>query len=81
MFFKLTPPSAEVAIDAMRLSMLPKFSAAGITAVFDAGIATMPTESGYDGYQQLERENELPVRVVGSYIWKDPKTQDPVEAC
>ncbi len=76
-FFKLAPPSDEAAIDAMREQMA-NFSAAGITAVFDAGIATMPTESGYDGYQKLERENKLPVRVVGSYIWMDPKTQDPV---
>ncbi len=58
--------------------LLPNFSAAGITAVFEAGIATMPTETGYDGYQQLEKENKLPVRVVGTYYWNNPETEDPV---
>ena len=76
-FFKLQPPSPELAIAAMT-EMLPKFSAAGITAVFDAGISTMPTESGLDGYQKLEKENKLPVRVVASYYWNNPATEDPV---
>ena len=75
-FFKLQPPSAELAIAAMT-EMLPKFSAAGITAVFDAGISTMPTESGLDGYQALEKENKLPIRVVASYYWNNPATEDP----
>ena len=75
-FFKLQPPSAELAIAAMT-EMLPKFSAAGITAVFDAGISTMPTEDGLDGYQNLEKENKLPVRVVASYYWNNPATEDP----
>jgi predicted amidohydrolase YtcJ len=75
-FFKLQPPSSELAIAAMT-EMLPKFSAAGITAVFDAGISTMPTEDGLDGYQNLEKENKLPVRVVASYYWNNPATEDP----
>jgi predicted amidohydrolase YtcJ len=75
-FFKLQPPSSELAIAAMT-EMLPKFSAAGITAVFDAGISTMPTEDGLDGYQNLEKENRLPVRVVASYYWNNPATEDP----
>ncbi len=75
-FFKLQPPSAELAIAALT-EMLPKFSAAGITAVFDAGISTMATEDGLDGYQNLEKENKLPVRVVASYYWNNPATADP----
>ncbi|MFZ0314756.1 MAG: amidohydrolase [Candidatus Korobacteraceae bacterium] len=75
-FFKLQPPSAELAIAAMT-EMLPKFSAAGITAVFDAGISTMSTEDGLDGYQNLEKENKLPIRVVASYYWNNPATEDP----
>ncbi len=75
-FFNLQPPSAELAIAAMT-EMLPKFSAAGITAVFDAGISTMPTEDGLDGYQNLEKENKLPIRVVASYYWNNPATEDP----
>jgi len=76
---KLTPPTPEAQI-AAAAELLPKFSAVGITAVFEAGIATMPTETGYDGYQQLEKENKLPVRVVGTYYWNNPETKDPVEA-
>ncbi len=75
-FFKLQPPSAELAIAALT-EMMPKFSAAGITAVFDAGISTMSTVDGLDGYQNLEKENKLPVRVVASYYWNNPATEDP----
>ncbi len=75
---KLTPPTPEAQI-AETAELLPKFSAAGITAVFEAGIATMPTETGYDGYQQLEKENKLPVRVVGTYYWNNPEMKDPVD--
>ncbi len=38
----------------------------------------MPAETGYDGYQQLEKENKLPVRVVGTYYWNNPEEKDPV---
>lgn len=74
--FKLQPPSAELAIAALK-EMLPNFSAAGITAVFDAGISTMSTEDGLNGYQNLEKENKLPIRVVASYYWNNPATEDP----
>ena len=75
--FKLQPPTEEAVIAAMT-ARLPDFSAAGITAVFDAGIVTMPTESGFDAFQKLEKENKLPVRVVGSYYWNNPNVKDPV---
>jgi len=75
--FKLQPPSEDAIIFAMT-ERLPDFSAAGITAVFDAGIVTMPTESGFDAFQKLEKENKLPVRVVGSYYWNNPNVKDPV---
>jgi len=75
---KLTPPTVEAQIAEMA-ELLPKLSAAGITAVFEAGIATMPAEAGYDGYQQLEKENKLPVRVVGTYYWNSPEVKDPVQ--
>ncbi len=74
---KLTPPTADAQI-AETAELLPRFSAAGITAVFEAGIATMPTEVGYDGYQRLEKEKKLPVRVVGTYYWNDRGVKDPV---
>jgi predicted amidohydrolase YtcJ len=75
--FKLQPPSEDTVIAAMG-ERLPDFSAAGITAVLDAGIATMPTASGFEAYQKLEKENKLPVRVVGSYYWNNPNVKDPV---
>lgn len=59
-------------------NLLPKFSAAGITAIFDAGVAVMPTELALEGYQQLEKEGRLPLRIVGSYYWNNPATVDPV---
>jgi predicted amidohydrolase YtcJ len=76
-FFKLQSSSPDAVIAAMA-GLLPQFSSAGITAVFDAGIATMPMDAGFAGYQQLEKENKLPVRIVGSFIWMNPKTGDPV---
>jgi predicted amidohydrolase YtcJ len=75
---KLEPPTPEVVIAAMS-EELPKFAVAGITAAWDAGIATVPTERGLEGYQQLEKENKLPVRIVGSYYWNNPAITDPVE--
>jgi hypothetical protein len=55
----------------------PRFSAAGITSVFDAGIQGLPVEEGYALYTELEAEGRLPFRVVGSYYWNDPEV-DPL---
>ena len=35
--------------------------------------------SGLEGYQQLEKENKLPLRIVGCYYWNNPEVNDPVE--
>ena len=64
--------------DALRRQM-PLFSAAGITAVFDAGINVVATEDGLDIYHKLEKEMKLPLRVVASYYWNNPRLTDPVE--
>ena len=64
--------------NAATAEQLPKFAAAGITAAFDAGIATMPTECGLEGYQQLEKDGKLPLRIVGCYYWNNPEVTDPV---
>ncbi len=72
----LNPLGAEAVRKGLK-SMLPKFAAAGITSVFDAGIFGTPVESGYEIYQSLERAGELPVRVVGSYYYNDP-AEDPI---
>lgn len=75
---KLAPPTLD-AVNAATATQLPKFAAAGVTAAFDAGIATIPTESGFEAYQQLEKDNKLPLRIVGSYYWNNPEVTDPVE--
>ena len=74
---KLDPPTVEAALKATE-EKLTELSAVGITAMWDAGIFTMPIEAGYDGYQKLEKEKKLPVRVVGSYYWNNPEVTDPV---
>ena len=74
---KLNPPTPEAVMGATA-EFLRKFAAAGITAAWDAGIAVIPAERGLEGYQQLERENKLPVRIVGSYYWNNSAITDPV---
>lgn len=78
-FKKLDTQSIEGAVLAMQ-DLMAVFASTGITAGFDAGIATIPTEAGFDGYQKLEREGKLPMRIVGSYIWMNAENQDPVSA-
>ena len=74
---KLDPPSPE-ALTASLAEALLKFSEAGITALWDAGVGVMPTEKGLEGYMQLEKENKLPVRVVAGYLWNNQAIKDPV---
>jgi len=75
---KLDPPTPEAVISAMANEM-PNFAAAGITAAWDAGIAVIPTERGLEGYQRLEKENKLLLRIVCSYYWNNPAITDPVD--
>ena len=75
---KLEKTTPATAANALR-RQLPLFSAAGITAVFDAGIQVVSTEDGLEIYQQLEKEMKLPLRVVASYYWNNPQFADPVE--
>jgi predicted amidohydrolase YtcJ len=75
---KLSPPTPE-AVMAATAEFLQKFAAAGITAVFEAGIGVMPTELGLSGYQQMEKEGKLPQRIVASYYWNNSAITDPVE--
>ncbi len=76
MLGKLAPPTPEAVIAAMA-DILPKFAAAGITAAFDAGMPLMQTDRGFAAYQELEKENKLPLRIVGCYYWNNPKAEDP----
>ena len=76
---KLSPPTPE-AVMAATAEKLQEFAAAGVTAAFDAGIAVMPTEFGLAGYQQLEKDGKLPLRIVASYYWNKSADTDPVGA-
>ncbi len=75
---KLNPPTPESVI-AAAAEKFQEFAAAGITAAWDAGMGTIPTDRGLEGYQQLEKKNTLPVRIVASYYWNDPAITDPVD--
>jgi len=74
---KLDETTPASALNALK-RQLPLFSAAGITAVFDAGVLVVPTEDGLGIYQKLEKEMNLPIRVVGCYYWNNPQFEDPV---
>ncbi len=56
---------------------LPRFSAAGITTVFDYGVQGVSNEEAFDWLQQREKEGALPIRLQGSFYWNDPKS-DPI---
>lgn len=56
---------------------LPKASAAGITTVFDAGMAVVSADDGFTIYEELEHRDKLPFRVVGSLYYNQPK-HDPL---
>lgn len=74
---KLQPTTMDTVTNAMK-EFMPKFSAAGITSVFDAGTPVIPADQSFQIYQNLERENLLPFRVVGSYYWNNSDIKDPV---
>jgi predicted amidohydrolase YtcJ len=66
------PPSYE-AVATGTAQWFPKASAAGITALFDAGIQILPGTDGFELYAEFERSGKLPCRVVASYYYNDPK--------
>jgi predicted amidohydrolase YtcJ len=66
------PPSYE-AVAAGTAEWFPKAAAAGITALFDAGIQILSVSDGFDLYTEFERSGKLPCRVVASYYYNDPK--------
>ena len=75
---KLDPVGPQAVMAAVENEM-PQFAASGITSVFDAGMAIIPTELGLSGYQALEKKGKLPVRIVGSFYWNTPTIPNPVE--
>ncbi len=46
-------------------------NSAGITTVFDAGMAGFE-QQGFSAFQALEKKGELPLRLVGSYMVQNP---------
>jgi predicted amidohydrolase YtcJ len=78
MFAKLNLMSPDMIMKEIK-NFLPKLSAAGITSTFDAGIAIIETEKVLNEYQQMEKENKLPIRVAASYFWNKASIKDPVE--
>jgi predicted amidohydrolase YtcJ len=65
-------PQTSASIGSAFKKLLPDFPAAGVTAVFDAGIQGIPAEDGFSLYMDLEKNDELPIRIVGSYYHNDP---------
>ena len=59
------------------LAWLPRFSAAGVTALFDAGIQGVDFDTGMGLYLQWEEDGTLPFRVWTSFYWNDPSV-DPM---
>lgn len=55
----------------------PKYSAAGITAFHDYGIAGLSLEDGVRMFKGFEKDGKLTARFFGSYYWNDAKI-DPV---
>ena len=47
-------------------------NSAGITTVYDAGMMGFE-DMGYEAYKKLEASDNLPLRVVGSYMVQNPK--------
>lgn len=75
---KLDPPTPDK-VNESTAEKLNEFATSGITSLFDAGIGVMPTELGFAGYRKLEKENKLPIRIVGSYYWNNPSVKKPVD--
>ncbi|MDD5361129.1 MAG: amidohydrolase [Ignavibacteria bacterium] len=78
MFDKLKLMTPDLILNAIK-DILPKFSAAGITSAFDAGIAIIQTENVLEQFVQMEKEGKLPIRIVASYFWNNASVTDPVE--
>lgn len=53
---------------------LPKAAAAGITTIYDAGVPPIGTDQGalIELYTRFEKQNQLPFRVIASYMVKGP---------
>ncbi|MFG1463925.1 amidohydrolase [Xanthobacter sp. DSM 24535] len=75
-------PISPVAFGKLAEGWLPKASAAGITAIFDAGVPPVGSDQSaiLKLYTDLEARGALPFRVVGSYLVKSPPVEGTVAA-
>ena len=67
---KVAPYTRQFLLESLE-AWVPKAASAGITGVFDAGIAVTSTDEGYAIYSDLERRGKLPFRIVGSLYYND----------
>ncbi|HWJ73464.1 MAG TPA: amidohydrolase [Kaistia sp.] len=74
-------PISAAAMGKLMEEWLPKASAAGITAIFDAGVPPIGSDQAavLSMYTNLDRDGRLPFRVVGSYIVKGPPVDTAVK--
>jgi len=74
-------PITTEALGGMLAEWLPKASAAGITAVFDAGVPPIGSDQAavIGMYSEASKRDELPFRVRASYTVKSPPIDDVLE--
>lgn len=65
----------EMAIFSGAEKLFPIFSQSGITTMFDAGMFEFEDE-GYSALLSLEKNNNLPIRIVGSHMVTNPAMVD-----
>jgi len=75
-------PISAAAMAKLMEGWLPKATAAGITAIFDAGVPPVGSDQSaiLSHYTDLEKRGGLPFRVIGSYLVKSPPIDTAVEA-
>lgn len=74
-------PISPATMGQLMVEWLPKASAAGITAVFDAGVPPIGSDQAtvLSMYTDLDKQGRLPFRVVGSCIVKSPPIDNAVQ--
>ncbi|AQQ69540.1 hypothetical protein Mag101_11810 [Microbulbifer agarilyticus] len=70
----------DLGVDYTRSGMdewMPKFSAAGVTTVLDAGIQGIEHDDAFSLIREYEDEGKLPFRIVATYYWNNGEI-DPI---
>jgi predicted amidohydrolase YtcJ len=63
----IAPATSERAARDLR-AFVPRYAAAGLTTVFDAGILGLDEKVGFELLAELDRSGELPQRIFGSHV-------------